>query len=123
MEDVTDFFTRYAQLYMKSDVDAVSATYEAPFLAVRNGRAIHLTDRKAVRDHLAELMDAYQRSGAMRADIAGLDVVSLGKSSQSVTVHWHVIGEGGEVVKDFRTTYQLLRDGTGWRILSYTNHD
>lgn len=123
MEDVTDFFARYAELYMASDVDAISAMYEDPFFAVRDGRAIYLTDRKAVRDHLAELMDAYQRAGASRADIAGVEVVSLGASSQSVTVHWLVVGESEEVLKDFRTTYQLLRDGTGWRILSYTNHD
>lgn len=123
MEDVTDFFARYAEHYMESDVDAISALYEAPFLAVRDGSAIHLSDRKAVRDHLAQLMDEYQRAGAKRADIAGVDVVALGKSSQNVTVHWHVTGASGEVLKDFRTTYQLLRDGTGWRILSYANHD
>jgi len=41
---------------MASDVDAVSAMYEAPLLAVRDGRAIHLADRAGVREHLAELM-------------------------------------------------------------------
>ena len=44
--------------------------YDAPMLAIREGRVIHLADRTAVRAHLTELMAAYARSGAARADIA-----------------------------------------------------
>ncbi|MBV8257556.1 MAG: nuclear transport factor 2 family protein [Actinobacteria bacterium] len=109
---------------MASDADAVGALYEAPMVAVREGRAIHLPDRAAVRDHLAEVMAAYERSGAARADIASLDVTPLGRSSAYATVNWHVLSADGELLKDFRTTYHLLRDGDdGWRILAYTNHD
>jgi hypothetical protein len=117
------FFARYAERYMASDVDAISAVYEAPLLAVRDGQAIHLADGAAVREHLRELMTAYAESGATRADLAELDVVDLGRSSAIVTVHWHVRGADDAMVKDFHTTYHLLREGESWRILSYTNHD
>jgi hypothetical protein len=39
------------------------------------------------------------------------------------TVHWLVRGADGGVLKDFHTTYHLLRSDGSWRILSYTNHD
>ncbi|TML01669.1 MAG: hypothetical protein E6G40_02405 [Actinobacteria bacterium] len=123
MSDLDPFFRYYAERYMASDVDAVSAMYEAPMFALREGRAIHLADRKAVREHLTELMAAYARSGAVRADIAALDVVPLGKSSVFVTVHWHVRDASGGLLKDFDSTYHLLRVDADWRILSYTNHD
>jgi hypothetical protein len=123
MSNLDAFFEHYAERYMASDVDAVSAMYEAPMLALREGRAIHLADRRAVREHLAELMAAYARSGAARADIAALDIVPLGKSSVFATVQWHVLDAGGVVVKDLHTTYHLLRVHGDWRILSYTNHD
>jgi hypothetical protein len=123
MVDLNPFFSRYADRYMASDADAVSAMYEAPMLAVREGRAIHLADRTAVREHLTELMAAYARSGAARADIAALDVVSLGTSSVCATVRWHVRDAAGGLLKDFETTYHLLREDGAWRILSYTNHD
>lgn len=121
--DLDTFFTRYAERYMASDVDAISAVYEAPLLALREGRAIHLADRAAVREHLSELMAAYAESGAARADIVELDVVDVGTSSAFATVHWHVRGADGAMVKDFHTTYHLLREGESWRIVSYTNHD
>ncbi len=116
------FFAEYAERYMASDVDAVSALYEAPLLAVREGRAIHLPDRAAVREHLATLMEAYNDAGAARADIAEIDVKQLGTSSAFATVRWHVLDEAGTLLRDFRSTYHLLSTDGAWRILSYTNH-
>ncbi|HKC77750.1 MAG TPA: hypothetical protein VKB70_05115, partial [Gaiellaceae bacterium] len=103
MSELDTFFDRYAERYIASDVDAISEVYEAPLLAVRDGEAIHLADRSAVREHLAELMSAYARSGAKRADIPRLDITDLGKSSTFVTVHWHVRGGDGDLIKDFHT--------------------
>src|SRR5918995_228657 len=57
IDTIERFFETYAERYMASDVDAVAAMYEAPFLAVRENRPIHLIDREAVREHLAGLMD------------------------------------------------------------------
>jgi len=121
--ELDDFFAEYAERYMASDVDAVSAVYEAPLLALREGRAIHLSDQTAVREHLRDVMTAYSQSGAARADIAALDAVDAGKSSAFATVQWQVRDAVGGLLKDFRTTYHLLRTDGGWRILSYTNHD
>ena len=116
------FFERYAERYMASDVDAIASLYEAPFLAVRDGRAIHLPDREAVREHLSGLMHAYAAAGAVRADIASLDALPLGPSGAMVTVNWHAVDADGTMVRDFHTSYHLLRNGETWRILSYTNH-
>jgi hypothetical protein len=99
---------------MASDVDAVSAMYDAPMLALREGRVIHLADRTAVREHLIELMAAYARVGAARADIAALDVVALGKSSVFATVHWHVRDISGGLLRDStRRTTSFARTETG----------
>lgn len=122
MTTIRSFFEHYAERYMTSDVDAIAAMYEAPFLAVRDGSAIHLPDDAAVHEHLAGLMEAYGKAGAVRADIASLDTLPLGSSGAMVTVNWHAVDARGEMVRDFHTSYHLLRDGATWRILSYTNH-
>lgn len=123
MSEFESFFASYAETYMASDVASISEVYEAPFLAVREGHAIHLPDRAAVRDHLAGLMAAYRNAGAARADIAEIDAKSLGRSSAVITVHWNVLDSAGSMVRDLRTTYHVLRTDKGFRILSYTNHD
>lgn len=123
MQELRSFFERYAELYMRSDADAIAALCETPFLAVREGRAIHLSDTDAVRAHLTDLMAAYKAAGASRAAITDLRVEELGVSGRNVTVRWHVTDEDGKLIRDFRTTYHLLTEETAWRILAYTNHD
>ena len=118
------FFETYAERYMASDADEIAAMYEVPFLAVREGRAIHLGDREAVREHLAALMEAYRNAGATRATIAELQVTQLDRSSVIATVRWNALTADGTLLRDFTTSYQMLREESGeWRILSYTYHD
>lgn len=120
---IEEFFEAYADRYMASDVDAVADMYEAPFLAVREGKTIHLGDREAVREHLAGLMGAYRNAGAKRAVIADLRVTKLDRTSAMATVRWNALAEDGSLLRDFATSYQLLRgEPAGWRVVSYTYH-
>jgi hypothetical protein len=107
---------------MAADTMAVADMCDAPFLAVRGGSAIHLADREAVADHLAGLMDSYRQAGAATADIAELDVLAQGDSAALATVRWNVRTAAGELIRDFRTSYQLVGPEP-WRIVSYVNHD
>ena len=121
-DDLSSFFGRYAELYMAGDADAVADMCEAPFTAVRSGSPIHLGDRGAVVSHLAGLMAAYRAAGAAAADITNLDVLEQGEGAAVATVHWCVRSAEGALIRDFRTSYQLLGPQP-WRILGYVNHD
>ena len=97
--------------------------YEVPFLAVREGRTIHLGDHAAVLEHLVALMDAYGKAGAAQATIADLHVNRLDRTSAIATVRWNALSDVGVLLRDFTTSYQLLREERGgWRVLSYTYH-
>ncbi|WP_346927004.1 DUF4440 domain-containing protein [uncultured Arthrobacter sp.] len=120
--DVAELFERYAERYMASDADAVADMCGAPFLAVRKGVPIPLPDRPAVVAHLAGVMAAYRASGAVAADIEGVDILEQGDSAALATVHWRVRAADGSVVRDFRTSYQLVGPDP-WRIFAYVNHD
>lgn len=119
--EILELFERYAERYMAGDVEAVADMYTAPFLAVRNGGPIYLADRASVVEHLAGLMMAYARSGAAVAEISDIDLLEQGDSATLVTVHWNVRPASGEMIRDFRTSYQLV--GRPSRIVSYVNHD
>lgn len=120
--DLRSFFAHYADRYMARDVDAVTDLYDAPFLAVRGGSAIHLGDRVAVAEHLTGLMDAYRKAGAAQAEIIDLDVLEQGDGAALATVRWNVLSAAGDLIRDFRTSYQLVGPEP-WRIVSYVNHD
>lgn len=122
-QSVKALFSEYAQRYMAFDAPGVAELYSAPFLAVREGIAIHLADPEAVREHLAGVMDAYRAAGAVEATPQSIEIHPLGDRACTATVHWHALDADGRLLKDFETTYHLLSSGDGWLILSYTNHD
>lgn len=112
----------YARRYSAQDADGVTALCEAPFLAIREGRAIHLPDREAVREHFATTMNTYRGKGAALWLPIEIESHPLGDSASFATVRWNAKDEHGKIIRDTRTTYHLLANPEGWRFLSHTNH-
>jgi hypothetical protein len=119
---VDSLIHEYARRYTAYDPDAVTDLCREPFLAIREGVAIHLPDRDAVRDHFAKVMDAYRGSGAATWSPVEIDTHQLGEHAAFTTVRWNALDVEGNLLRDTRTTYHLLADPAGWRFLSYTNH-
>jgi hypothetical protein len=120
---VDSFFDEYAGRYTDPDVEGVTNLCIWPFLAVRNGKAIHLPDRAALQDHFAGEIKAYRiASGTAIWTPVEIDARKLGDDSVFATVHWNALDEDGQVVRDTWTSYQLLATSDGWRFVSYTNH-
>ncbi len=117
------FFDEYIRRYSERDVEGVTNLCLWPFLAIRDGEAIHLPDRDAVRDHFAKAIIAYRvTSGALTWTPIEIEARQLGEHSVFATVHWNAVDGDGQVRRDTWTSYQLLATPDGWRFLSYTNH-
>jgi len=119
---IESLIEEYARRYSAEDVEGVTALCEAPFLAIREGVAIHLPDRTAVRDHFAAMMSAYRGKGAAVWLPVEIEPHQLGDYANFAIVRWNAKDESGTVLRDTRTTYHLLVGPGGWRVLSYTNH-
>jgi ketosteroid isomerase-like protein len=112
----------YARRYSARHIDAVTELCLWPFVAIREGAAIPLADRDAVRDHFRTMIDAYRDAGYASFAPVAIDTPDLGERAAFATVRWHALDTDGQVARDTQTTYHLLATPDGWRILSYTNH-
>ena len=120
---VEAFLDEYIGHYEAGDVRAVVNLCHVPFLAVRRGEAIHMSESSAVWDHFASAIDAYRRAAGVKTwKRLETDSRQLGEYSVLATVHWNALDENGKVVRDTWTSYQLLAAPEGWQLLSYTNH-
>jgi hypothetical protein len=119
---INSLIHEYARRYSAREVDGVTELCLWPFVAIREGAAIHLADRDAVRDHFTTMIDAYRDAGYASFAAVAIDTRQLGGRAAFATVRWHALGTDGEVARDTQTTYHLLATPDGWRILSYTNH-
>ncbi len=112
----------YTRRYVAHDAEGVTELCVVPFLAVREGRPIHLADLNAVRDHFSTIMDADRDAGYAGFSPVEIDTRQLGERTAFTTVRSHALGADGSIACDSRTTYHLLETASGWRFLSYTNH-
>lgn len=120
---VEAFLDEYSQRYTEGDVRGVTNLCHVPFLAVRRGEAIHMSDAGAVWDHFASAIGAYRRAAGVETwQRLETDTRELGEHSVFASVHWNALDADGKVVRDTWTSYQLLATTEGWRLLSYTNH-
>ena len=122
MSGIEALIAEYTRRYVAHDVDGVVDLCLVPFLAVRDGRPIHLADREATRSHFAVVMDAYRSAGYASFEAVQIDLHALGERSAFATVRWHARADDGSVARDSLTTYHLNLTDAGWRFLSYTNH-
>ena len=121
-ESVETFMREYTRRYVAQDVDGVVDLCEAPFVAVREGRPIHMADRGAVHDHFATVIGSYARAGYARFEPVEIDTREVGDKGAFTTVRWHAYDADGNVARDSRTSYLLLATEGGWRFLAYVNH-
>ena len=123
MTDTVDaLIHEYTRRYVARDVDGVTELCLVPFLAIRQGVAIHLPDPNAVREHFAAVTESYRAAGYAGFAPVAIDTRELGEKVRFTTVRWHATDAEGRVVRDTFTTYHLLATPDGWRFLSYTNH-
>jgi hypothetical protein len=112
----------YIRRYADRDVEGVTDLCLWPFVAIRKGKAIHMPDRDAVRQHFAGAIIAYRVTGVVSWNPVEIDARQLGEHSVFLTTHWNAADQNGQVIRDTWTSYQLLATPDGWRFLSYTNH-
>jgi hypothetical protein len=62
------------------------------------------------------------RAIAVVAPFANLHVVPIGTRSALATMDWQMLREDKTLIRRWRQSYNLLRVGTGWRILAATFH-
>ncbi len=114
---VESLIQAYADRYSAHDAEGIAELCEAPFLAIREGVAIHMADHDAVREHFANMMNAYRGQGATLWTPVMIEAHQTGDFAVFATVRWNARDEHGEILRDTRTTYPMLSGDGGWRFL------
>lgn len=121
-DDVESLIHEYTRRYVARDIEGVVELCHDPFLAIREGRPIHLADRAAVREHFASVIEGYRKAGFAGFAPVSIETHPLGERAAFATVRWHAFDASGGVARDSLTTYHVLMTESGWLFLSYTNH-
>ncbi|MDP9817055.1 DUF4440 domain-containing protein [Spirilliplanes yamanashiensis] len=112
MDDVRQFFDRYAAALLARDERAVARMYAVPGLILFPGQAIAVGSEAQTEQFFASSWAQYEGVDAVEHDVA---VLARAPGSVWADVTWRYDGEVRE-----RFCYQLVAGDDGWRIAVLT---
>ena len=89
-----------------------SARFARP-RSFREGKAIHLSDGEAVREHFATIMSTYRGMGAAAWWPVEIEPHPLGDSASFTTVRWNATDERGNITRGYAYDVPLAREPRG----------
>ncbi len=128
MHEVQGFFDTYRDAFNRLDGDAVADLWHHSSGIADNhgeGGAAHLTwwtDDAPMRANHHALCDIYRHNGYARADFDIEQHQPLGPNHAFTHLHWTLTHADGSVLQQFHTGYQLMRTGTGPKVLLAVAH-
>jgi hypothetical protein len=126
LEETKEFFAAYRDAFNQLDGDAVTALWHLPS-ALSNSqpgedfaRLTLWTDDASLRANWYALCDVYRESGAASWEFELREHVEMGEHHAFARVHWWLQREGGDVLQEFDTGYNLMRTPKGPRVVLCT---
>ena len=122
-ETINQFFQDYSAAFEAADGAQISSFYHVPCMTVRLDGSFHQFQSKGeLADFFGNVARGYIGEGMRSGRPQSLETHKLGSASVLVTINWVIKREDGSVIRSWRQTYNLLRQGDGWAILLATMH-
>ena len=121
--DVRAFFESYQDAFDSIDGQRIAALYHIPTVTMRGDGSIHsLQSREELARFFQGVADNYQKDGYAGGRFDELQVSPIGGRSALATMDWQMLRRDGSLIREWRQSYNLVREGSGWQILVSTFH-
>ncbi|WLB56753.1 DUF3225 domain-containing protein [Bradyrhizobium japonicum] len=121
--EVSAFINRYNETFATYDGNQIAKLYCAPSITMRGDGAIHcFQSHDEIAQFFQGVVDAYRREGAVGGPPHDIVAVPLGERSALAIVTWKNLRSDGNIARQWRQSYNLVRFADGWRILATTFH-
>ena len=118
--EIRAFFEQYREAFNALDGSAVADLYAEPSGIAQDGIYTYWPDRQLVERNMTALCKTYRDKGFIRADFEPGQTIDQGEKHCVADVQWLIEWNGDQAPWTFKTTYNLVRTGKGWRILLCT---
>ena len=122
-EEIRRFFEQYTKAFDSIDGTRIAALYHIPTVTMRGDGSIHcLQSREELARFFQSVAETYSREGYRSGSFKNLQVIPIGGRSALATLQWELRREDGNVIREWRQSYNVVRTPGGWRILVSTFH-
>ena len=127
MNEVTieakEFFTKYRTAFDKGNMDEFCMFFNEPFLSVRaDGTIQSLATNKEAKDFFSKVIELWKKEGYQSFSISDFEVQALGKKSILVTFSWNMLNKDSHFIRQWRQSYNLVKEKSEWKVILSTFH-
>ena len=123
VEEAKKFFDAYNTIFDSGDMAAFSQLFSEPFISVRPDSAIvSMSTNEIALDFFRDVLNTWKLEGYKYFSTKDYDVTPMGKKSMLVTLTWEMLNENHGLIREWRQSYNLLRVGNQWKVITSTFH-
>ncbi len=118
-----EFFTKYRTTFDKGDMKEFSTFFNEPFMSVRaDGQIQSLPTNKDAELFFPQVIDIWKNEGYKSFTMCDFEVIKLGSSSVLVTFTWEMLDNNADLIRQWRQSYNLVKNVDEWKVILSTFH-
>ena len=122
-KSIEQFFQDYSAAFEAADGPLVAEFYHVPCMTIRLDGSFHeFRTADDIAEFFGQVARGYIGEGMRSGRPQSLETKALGSGSAMATIEWAIKREDGSAIRTWWQTYNLKKDGTGWKILLATMH-
>jgi ketosteroid isomerase-like protein len=118
--EIRVFFETYRDAFNALDGTAVAELYAEPSGIAQDAKYTHWANRRLIAENMSALCQIYKDKGFIRTDFEPSQFIEQGSHHAVADVVWRIEWDNDQQPWCFKTTYNLVRTGQGWRVLLCT---
>lgn len=118
--EIRRFFERYRDAFNSLDGEAVAKLYSVPSGIAQDGQYMHWLEFQPIRNNMVALCTLYRERGYADAEFEPGVFLQQGLNYAIADLRWKIGWSSGAAPWEFHTTYNLVRNEEGWRVLLCT---
>ena len=114
-------FDRYNDAFLARDAKRIAACYHVPCMTIRADGSFHIFESGAeIERFFATVSETYHEEGMRSFEMRDVEVRMIGSESALVSMEWFMKRADDTIIRNWRQSYNLLKQGDEWVFLLST---
>ena len=123
LEEAKNFIYKYNKIFDTGNMEEFSKLFCEPFISVRaDGSIANMPTNEIACEFFKTVYKTWQNEGYETFTTKDFEVIEIGNNSMLVTFTWEMLDKNQNLIKEWRQSYNLLRDKENWKVVTSTFH-
>ena len=123
LDQAKAFFDQYGSTFDRGDIAKFSTFFNEPFISVRpDGRVQMCPTHEDAEQFFSSVLVTWKEQGYQNFTTRHFEITPIGQRSMLVTLTWEMWEGQGKLIREWRQSYNLIMQDSGWKVIASTYH-